>query len=104
MQTYYIINPRRGAEIPIAKTSVGAKQCLVEPKSLTNLHLMMHLFMAHGVDHLCWRGGQLERRSTAGEWACLSGTGEVCSRYSKQISDGGLQHHVYTYGHQLEEA
>jgi hypothetical protein len=19
---------------------------------------MMHLFMAHGVDHLCWRGGQ----------------------------------------------
>jgi hypothetical protein len=29
---------------------------------------------------------------------------EVCSRYSEQISDGGLQTYVYTYDHQLEEA
>jgi hypothetical protein len=32
MQTYYIINPCRGAEIPVTKRSVGAKQCPVEPK------------------------------------------------------------------------
>jgi hypothetical protein len=39
----------------------------------------------------------------AGGWAHLSRTGEVCNRYSEQISDGGLQTHVDTYGHQLEE-
>jgi hypothetical protein len=28
MQTYYIINPRRGAEIPVTKRSVGAKHAV----------------------------------------------------------------------------
>jgi hypothetical protein len=32
MQTYYIIDPHRGAEIPVIKRSVGAKQCPVETK------------------------------------------------------------------------
>jgi hypothetical protein len=32
---------------------------------------MMHLFMAHGVDHLCWRGGQH-----------LAPHGDVCSIFS----------------------
>jgi hypothetical protein len=30
--------------------------------------------------------------------------GEVSNRYFEQILDGGLQTHVYTYDHQLEEA
>jgi hypothetical protein len=47
MQTYYIINPRRGAEIPITKKSVGPNTALQNQKSSTILHLMMHLFMAH---------------------------------------------------------
>jgi hypothetical protein len=34
MQTYYIIIPRRGAEITIAKMCAGGKICLVEPNSL----------------------------------------------------------------------
>jgi hypothetical protein len=29
---------------------------------------------------------------------------QVCNRYFEQVSDGGLQTHVYTYDHQLEEA
>jgi hypothetical protein len=37
MQTYYIINPRRGAKIPITKISVGAKHCPVEPKVFDNM-------------------------------------------------------------------
>jgi hypothetical protein len=52
MQTYYIIDPRRGAEIPVTKRSARGQKCLVEPKSSTNEHLMMHLFMEHGVDPL----------------------------------------------------
>jgi hypothetical protein len=38
-----------------------------------------------------------------GGWACLSGTWEVCNKYYENISDGGLQTHVETYGYQLEE-
>jgi hypothetical protein len=53
MQTYYIINPHRGVEIPFTKRSVGGKKCPVEPDNLsTNEHLTMHLVMAHGVDSL----------------------------------------------------
>jgi hypothetical protein len=52
MQTYYIIDPRRGAEILVTKRSAGVKKCPVEPKSSTNEHLMIHLFMAHGFDPL----------------------------------------------------
>jgi hypothetical protein len=37
MQTYYIINPHRGAEIPITKISVGAKHCPVGPKVFDNM-------------------------------------------------------------------
>jgi hypothetical protein len=36
MQTYYIINPRRGAEIPSTKISAGAKHNPVEPKVFNN--------------------------------------------------------------------
>jgi hypothetical protein len=32
------------------------------------------------------------------------GQGEVCNEYSEQISNGELQTHINTYGHQLEEA
>jgi hypothetical protein len=42
--------------------------------------------------------------SLAGGWAHFSGTGEVRNGYFEQISDGGLQTHVNTYGHQMEEA
>jgi hypothetical protein len=53
MQTYYIINPRRGAKIPFTKFCVGGIKCPIEPiLSSTYLHLMMHIFMAHGVDPL----------------------------------------------------
>jgi hypothetical protein len=38
MQTYYIINPRRGAEIPITKKKgVGPNTCPVEPKVFNNM-------------------------------------------------------------------
>jgi len=48
MQTYYIIDPRRGAEIPVYKRKCWGQKCPVEPKFSTNEHMMMHLFMAHG--------------------------------------------------------
>ena len=38
----------------------------------------------------------------AGGGSHISRVGEVCSRYSEQISDGGLQTYVYTYDHQLD--
>jgi hypothetical protein len=48
MQTYYIINPRRGAEISFTKFSAGASNAQVEPiMSSTYLHLVMHIIMAH---------------------------------------------------------
>jgi hypothetical protein len=37
MQTYYIINPHRGVEIPITKISAGAKHCPVGPKVFDNM-------------------------------------------------------------------
>jgi hypothetical protein len=62
MQTYYIINPRRGAEISFTKICAGGIKCPSRTKlSSTYLHLMMHIFMAHGVDPLVLNG-----RSTSG--------------------------------------
>jgi hypothetical protein len=47
---------------------------------------------------------EFEMSDMAGGGSHISRAGEVCSRYSEQISDGGLQTYVYTYDHQLEEA
>jgi hypothetical protein len=37
MQTYYIINPYKGAEIPTTKQSAGAKHYPVGPKVFDNM-------------------------------------------------------------------
>jgi len=48
----YIINLCRGAEIPVTKRSVGAKQCSVEPK-------IFNKFASYDASlHGTWRGGQ----------------------------------------------
>jgi hypothetical protein len=37
MQTYYIINPCRGVEIPVTKISARDKHCPVRPKVFDNM-------------------------------------------------------------------
>jgi hypothetical protein len=52
MQTYYIIDPHRGAKFQLQKEVLGPKMPCRTKNSSSNEHLMMHLFMAHGVDPL----------------------------------------------------
>jgi hypothetical protein len=73
----------------------GAKDLIAECK----LGLASEFEMWYPIDALLSGYGGM-----AGGGSHISRVGEVCNIYFEQISDGGLQTHIYTHDYQLEEA